>query len=78
MVPHLSQVGNVVYVFFGATVPFIIRSANLGKSIVTGKCQLVGEAYVRVMMDGQTLKMGYNEMDFTLTQLVNGIRYRFY
>ena len=70
MVPHLSQVGDIVCVFFGAKVPFIVRNADLsnreGGEGGRGRYQLVGEAYVHGMMDGQVLEMGSNEIDFTL------------
>jgi hypothetical protein len=65
MVPHLSKVGDIVCVFFGAQVPFVLRSIDLDQGS-TERYQLVGESYIHGIMDGQAFGLDYDETDFTL------------
>ncbi|KAF7507382.1 hypothetical protein GJ744_010699 [Endocarpon pusillum] len=50
LAPALTQKGDVVCVLFGANAPFILRPSN------DGTYKIVGEAYVRDIMFGETLK----------------------
>jgi hypothetical protein len=47
--PNALEVGDVVCVLFGGNVPFILRPKN-------GVYQLVGEAYVHGIMEGEAIK----------------------
>jgi hypothetical protein len=49
-VPHGSVVGDVIGIFQGGTVPFVLRESE------DGHYQLVGECYVHGIMDGEALK----------------------
>lgn len=64
IVPNGSKAGDIVCVLFGTKVPFILRECPApGQQC---KYQLVGEAYIHGMMDGQALDLDYNAVDFTI------------
>jgi hypothetical protein len=66
MVPNGSEAGDVVCVLFGAKVPFILRECNLTGPGQSCKYQLVGEAYIHGMMDGEALDLDHKAVDFTI------------
>ena len=50
--PTKAQAGDVVSIFFGCSVPVVLRKvANAGPPAY----QLIGEAFIHDMMDGQAL-----------------------
>jgi hypothetical protein len=55
-----GRVGDVVIVFYGARVPFVLRRTG------SGEYRLVGEAYCDTVMDGEALGMGLKEQLFRL------------
>jgi hypothetical protein len=64
IVPNGSKAGDIVCVLFGTKVPFILRACTApGQQY---KYQLVGEAYIHGMMDGQALDLIYSAVDFTI------------
>jgi hypothetical protein len=50
MVPRLARVGDVVAVFYGAAVPYVLRKAE-------GGYLLMGDSYVQGLMGGEALTM---------------------
>jgi hypothetical protein len=60
LVPAHSRPGDIVCIIFGADVPFILR--NVGE----GEYQLIGEAYVFGIMDGEFVKGDSREEIFCL------------
>jgi hypothetical protein len=67
MVPRRCRNGDIVCVLYGGKVPFILRKCEepFGRSDQGDRYQLVGEAYVHGLMDGQGLEKG-EETKFTL------------
>ncbi|KAK6713535.1 hypothetical protein SNK04_004500 [Fusarium graminearum] len=63
LAPPDTQVGDMICVFAGGKIPFIIRNLEKGKepSNDTGEfeleCSLVGDAYVHGLMDGEAVQM---------------------
>jgi hypothetical protein len=53
--------GDVVCILFGSNVPHILRPTQ-----VEGQYLLVGECYVKELMEGQAMDMGLQEQTFTL------------
>ena len=53
--------GDVVCIIFGSNVPHILRPTQ-----VEGQYLLVGECYVKELMEGQAMDMGLQEQTFTL------------
>ncbi|KAK0638428.1 Heterokaryon incompatibility protein 6 [Lasiodiplodia hormozganensis] len=51
LLPRHSKVGDIVCVFVGCHVPFVIRGTG------SGRYQLVGECYVHGIMDGEVMDM---------------------
>jgi hypothetical protein len=60
LVPGHSMPGDIVCIIFGAIVPFVLR--DVGK----GKYQLIGEAYVFGIMDGEFVEGDPKEEMFCL------------
>jgi hypothetical protein len=60
LVPSHSQPGDIICVFFGVHVPLILRPLSLDKY------ELVGEAYVYGMMDGEILEKPRERRIFTI------------
>ncbi|RYP79495.1 hypothetical protein DL770_006634 [Monosporascus sp. CRB-9-2] len=54
LVPPLTREGDVVFIPFGAQVPYAVRQADWSPAS-TDAYELVGEAYVHGMMDGEAL-----------------------
>jgi hypothetical protein len=54
LVPKLELNGDVVALFYGATVPFLIRKAEQNYS-------LVGDAYVQGIVNGEAVAMMSSE-----------------
>ena len=52
LVPAVAEIGDIIIIIFGATVPFVVRELD------GGKVQLIGEAFVYGIMDGEFLKVG--------------------
>lgn len=50
LAPHGTKEGDLVFVILGADVPFVLRPYDDG-------CELIGEAYVQGIMDGEALQM---------------------
>jgi Heterokaryon incompatibility protein (HET) len=48
--PAAMQAGDRLAIFFGATVPFVLRKVNIGEG---ERWRLVGDCYVHDLMDGQ-------------------------
>ena len=60
LVPHMTKVGDHVVVFYGGTVPYIVRQ-------VAGGYLLVGDSYVHGIMHGLGVeRQGAQPMDITL------------
>lgn len=64
LVPALSRPGDVVCVVLGAHVPFVLREREGGDG---GLWELVGEAYVYGIMDGEALQAEHTTEIFTLS-----------
>ena len=60
LAPKHALPGDKICVIFGAIVPFVLRKMP-GKGF-----ELMGEAYVHGVMDGEAMDMGLNEEDFCL------------
>lgn len=58
--PDDMEVGDVVSIFYGAPVPFVLRPVD------DGKFKLMGEAYVHGIMDGEFMKEEREEVSFYL------------
>ncbi|KAI7763653.1 hypothetical protein LZL87_014008 [Fusarium oxysporum] len=66
MVPQVSEVGDDICLVYGVDVPCILRFAGENDEITkTRKYQLVGDAYIHGIMDGEALSCG-KESDFIL------------
>lgn len=52
IVPGAARMGDLVCVFYGGDVPFILREVEGGG----GFYRLIGEAYVNGLMDGEGLR----------------------
>ena len=52
--PPQAMVGDIVAVFFGSDVPFVLR-------LQEDKFRLIGEAHVQVIMDGEVMEWWKNE-----------------
>jgi hypothetical protein len=48
MVPSQGEVGDIIAILFGASVPYLLREEN-----DTGQFKLIGEVYVHGFMDGE-------------------------
>jgi hypothetical protein len=53
--------GDVVCILFGGNVPYILRPTD-----IEGQYILIGECYVKGLMQGEALEMGLREQRFTL------------
>lgn len=60
LAPEAAEVGDVVCLFHGATVPFVLRRE------VNGEYRLLGEAYVYGIMDGQFMDTASGSEHFVL------------
>ncbi|TLD31339.1 hypothetical protein PspLS_01816 [Pyricularia sp. CBS 133598] len=60
MAPKETRVGDVVCVLLGSEVPFVIRPTR------QGMYELIGEAYVSGIMDGEALSGQYDQVDIML------------
>jgi hypothetical protein len=60
LVPAHSRPGDIVCIIFGADVPFVLRDVG------EGEYQLIGEAYVFGIMDGEFVKGDSREEIFCL------------
>ena len=60
MAPEFTIPGDMVCVIFGAIVPYVLRRVS------KTRFELVGEAYVHGIMDGEAIDMGLNEEEFCL------------
>lgn len=60
LVPAVAEIGDIIIIIFGATVPFVVRKLD------GGKVQLIGEAFVHGIMDGEFLKVGRASETFCL------------
>jgi hypothetical protein len=60
LVPAVAEIGDIIIIIFGATVPFVVRELD------GGKVQLIGEAFVHGIMDGEFLKVGRASETFCL------------
>ncbi|KAF8866367.1 hypothetical protein BDZ45DRAFT_579097 [Acephala macrosclerotiorum] len=49
-VPHESQIGDMICIFEGGKVPFVVRNKSGGGQ------QLVGECYIHGIMDGELME----------------------
>jgi hypothetical protein len=58
--PHRLEEEDLVCVFFGAEVPFILRKLS------SGGYHFVGECYVHGIMDGEVLRGEYTLEEFDL------------
>ena len=60
LVPAMAEIGDIIIIIFGATVPFVVRKLN------GGRAQLIGEAFVYGIMDGEFLKVDRASETFCL------------
>ena len=61
MIPAASSIGDEIAIFAGTATPFVIRRLYLTsvENPTDGvDAQLIGDAYVHEMMDGEVLKRG--------------------
>ena len=71
LVPQTAKVGDQVVVLHGGPTPFVLRLAE-GYETAPGvgreswRWQLVGEAYVHGIMDGEVMEMGLESEEFVL------------
>lgn len=61
MAPEFTVPGDIVCVIFGAIAPYVLRRVS------EKGFELVGEAYVHGIMDGEAIDMGLNEEEFCLS-----------
>lgn len=67
--PPFTKEGDLICLFMGAQVPFVLRPISDSAGEISGGKQcyaLVGECYVHGMMDGDGLKQGLDEQTFLL------------
>ena len=60
IVPPGTQVSDVIAIFHGATVPFVLRKVSGSRSDVLsndGMFVIVGESYIHGLMDGEGLTL---------------------
>jgi hypothetical protein len=56
--PARTQPGDEVWIFHGGKVPFVMRRTDASKAIGSHRTlNLVGDAYVHGIMDGQAMKV---------------------
>ncbi|KAK1966578.1 hypothetical protein LY78DRAFT_42103 [Colletotrichum sublineola] len=60
MAPREARVGDVICVLLGSEVPFVIRPTR------RGMYEMIGEAYVSGIMDGEALSGRYDKVDIML------------
>jgi len=60
LVPAIAEIGDIIIIIFGATVPFVVRKLD------GGRAQLIGEAFVYGIMDGEFLKVDRASETFCL------------
>lgn len=65
-VPGCTEPGDVVAVFVGLPVPFVLRPAQLGPAQERPVFRIVGSAYAHGMMDGQIFSKPLPEQDIVL------------
>lgn len=63
--PEDTRVGDVVYVLFGGSVPFLLRDLPEVEGI-RGSHTFVGHAYVHGIMDGEALEMDIPDEEVTI------------
>ena len=51
--PEESEIGGIVCIFFGCSVPVVLRAAK--RQRVEFLCEVIGESYVHGMMDGEAM-----------------------
>ena len=56
LLPPLTQIGDEVFIPYGARTPFVVRRVQMPKDV--GTYELVGEAYVQGIMMGEALISG--------------------
>ncbi|KAN0114446.1 Heterokaryon incompatibility protein (HET) domain containing protein [Hyaloscypha variabilis] len=64
LAPKPAQVGDLICILFGCTVPVVLRRCEDEKGAVY--FQLVGESYVHGIMDGEAVAAGFSEEEFEL------------
>jgi hypothetical protein len=60
LVPEHTRPGDRICVIFGAIVPFVLRK------VLGGEFEIVGEAYVHGIMDGEAMDMALGMEEFCL------------
>ncbi|GKT45804.1 uncharacterized protein ColSpa_05985 [Colletotrichum spaethianum] len=61
MIPREARVGDMVCIFIGAELPFVIRPT------LQGMYEMIGDAYVSGIMDGEALVSGiYDQVEIIL------------
>jgi hypothetical protein len=58
--PEATEVGDIICIFYGAVVPYILRPET------SGRYRLLGEAYVDGIMDGEFMGTAHNAVSFSL------------
>ncbi|KAM7198253.1 heterokaryon incompatibility domain containing protein [Naviculisporaceae sp. PSN 640] len=80
IVPGKARQGDMVVVFEGGVVPFILRKvdgAKVGKADTSREYwKLIGEAYVYGLMDGEAFKAGENTEENAESEVSRGTRSR--
>jgi hypothetical protein len=65
--PPNTQPGDQVWIFYGGKVPFIMRrSSSVGAKIERSGMQLIGDAYVHGIMDGEAVPDGHQAYQVTI------------
>jgi len=67
--PPGTKEGDMICVFMGAQVPFLLRpisKIHVGEASEEKCYALVGECYVHGLMDGEGLKQGFDEQNFLI------------
>jgi hypothetical protein len=64
LAPKPAQVGDLICILFGCTVPVVLRRCEDEKG--AAYFQLVGESYVHGIMDGEAVAAGFSKEEFEL------------
>jgi hypothetical protein len=60
LAPESAEIGDIVCIFHGAVVPFVLRPE------ADGRYRLLGEAYVHGIMDGEFMSTAHSTENFIL------------
>ena len=66
LVPSKAEAGDQVVIFFGARTPFIIRRSTKVDNDGERTATLIGECFVRGIMNGEIFNKARTHKDFVL------------